>query len=89
MNDLVAPIAAVEEALRSLRGAHVLLSRVSSPVPKEEFAAALQRVLAAHPFMVEGSHECLQSLTGTCWYNTDFDPTHDGCVWCAEPEERK
>jgi hypothetical protein len=39
--------------------------------------------------LVEGPHECIKSPTRQCLYDDEEDPSHDGCLVCGEPEERK
>lgn len=39
--------------------------------------------------LVEGLHECVRSPTRQCLYDDEEDPSHDGCLVCGEPEERK
>jgi hypothetical protein len=39
--------------------------------------------------LVEGPHECIKSPTRQCLYDDEEDPSHDDCLVCGEPEERK
>jgi hypothetical protein len=39
--------------------------------------------------LVEGLHECIKSPTRQCLYDDEEDPSHDDCLVCGEPEERK
>ena len=42
------------------------------------------------PFCYEfGVWECRSSPTEHCVYNSGRDPSHDNCMFCGEPEERK
>lgn len=38
---------------------------------------------------VEGSWECPESPTKTCWYCDQEDPAWDFCLFCGDPHERK
>lgn len=37
----------------------------------------------------EGSWDCENSPTKTCWYDRQMDPALDGCLFCGDPHERK
>jgi len=39
--------------------------------------------------LVFGIHECPKSPTHACVYNDEEDPSHDGCLFCHGPHERK
>jgi hypothetical protein len=39
--------------------------------------------------LVEGPHECVRSPIRRCLYDDEEDPSHDDCLVCGEPEERK
>ena len=39
--------------------------------------------------LVEGVHECVKSPTRRCLYDDEEDPSHDDCLVCGKPEERK
>jgi hypothetical protein len=36
-----------------------------------------------------GPWDCPASPTEMCIYNSDKDPSHDACIVCGQPEERK
>ena len=37
----------------------------------------------------EGIHECYESPSARCIYDEEMDPSHDFCVFCQQPHERK
>jgi len=59
---------------------------------RAEMAELLDRTRAgAHDqsHRVELRWDCLNSSEGHCVYNDLRDPSHDQCVVCGQPEERK
>ena len=40
-------------------------------------------------FSVVGHWDCPNSFCGLCCYDHYYDPVHDSCVFCGQPEERK
>ena len=54
-----------------------------------EYALAQLGLTELEAILVEGPHECVKSPTRCCLYDDEEDPSHDDCLVCGKPEERK
>lgn len=74
--------AAIKQAEINLEDAHEGLRNLYANILKANG-------FNSRDIVVPGTWDCENSPVGCCIYNTFEDPSHDGCLVCLGPEERK
>jgi len=74
--------AAIKQAEGNLEDAHEIQRNLYANILKAHG-------LNSRDIVIPGTWKCGNSPVGRCVYNTFEDPSHDDCLICHEPEERK
>lgn len=79
----------LQSASREVQNTTIAMSvvRRAHAHAERQVDAELERMLGMR--VARGGWACPESPTGSCIYDPAEDPSHDECIICGEPSERK